>query len=478
MLFTTIPFTLFFVVFFCLYWFVFGKSLKLQNLLILTGSYIFYAWWDWRFLFLLVGFSLIIFLLGGYMSKTQSQRTKNMLMYTGTVIGLGLLLYFKYTNFFILSFMVAFAKLHVHLDIHTLDIILPIGISFYTFRALSYLFDIHKGKTEPTDDWVVFFSFVAFFPCLLSGPIDKSKTLIPQLERKREFTYEKGADAMRQILWGFFKKMVIADGLAGFTNDIYANYHTLSASTLLMGIFYFAIQLYADFSGYSDMAIGIARLLGFNVTKNFNFPFFAQNIADFWRRWHISLTTWLTDYVFTPLSITFRDYDTMGLIMAILVNFTLIGIWHGSNLTFVLFGFLHGCFYIPLILKGTLNKKNKLNPDKALPTFKELIAMLQTFILASFSFILFRSDNIRDAFGFFKRLFSKSLLSLPSSGRLFIPIVIILLVIEWIQRNKEHVLQIERIRYASVRWGIYLAIIIAIGFFFRADTKTFMYVKF
>lgn len=478
MLFNSIPFVVFFTVFFLLYWFVFNRNLKLQNLLVLTGSYVFYAWWDYRLLALLIAQSLLTYLLGVYMARARKQSIKNLLLYIGTCTGIGLLIYFKYTNFFISSFLTLFPKANVH----TIALLLPLGISFYTFRSLSYLFDIHKNKISPAANWVVFFSYIAFFPSLLSGPIDKAKTLIPQLETERTFSYPNAADAMRRILWGLFKKVAIADNLALVTNHIFDNYYHLPGSTLVLGAIYFSIQLYADFSGYSDMAIGFAQLLGFNITRNFNYPFFAQNIAEFWRKWHISLTAWLTEYVFTPLSIAFRDYDKAGLMMAILINFTLIGIWHGANWTFVLFGFMHGCFYIPLILKGTLNKKKKTAPDRMLPSLAEFGNMLSTFALVSFSFILFKSNTISQALGFISRIFSKSLIYYPAEGKLFfIPVIILLLMVEWLQRHKDHVLQIQNIRYWGVRWGIYLTLFIVILIFISAGNqinKGFIYVRF
>ena len=253
-----------------------------------------------------------------------------------------------------------------------------LGISFFTFRTLSYLLDIDKGKIKAEKNWVVFFAYVSFFPSILSGPIDRAKNLIPQLEKKRAFDYNQAIDGLRQILWGLFKKIVIADNCAPFVNQIFNNYQSYPSSSLLLGAFFYAIQIYADFSGYSDMAIGISRLMGFNITKNFDFPFFAQNIAEYWRKWHMSLTSWLTDYVFTPLSIAFRDYGKWGLTFAIIINFTIIGIWHGPNWTYVLFGFLHGCYFIPLILRGTMNKKNKIAKGKLFPSFRELINMLAT----------------------------------------------------------------------------------------------------
>ncbi|AMR34073.1 hypothetical protein A0256_22805 [Mucilaginibacter sp. PAMC 26640] len=478
MVFNSLPFVAFFVVFFFLYWFVVGNSLRLQNILILAGSYFFYAWWDWRFLSLLIIQSLINYLLGIRIAKAPDKQKKDLMMYLGSIISIGILIYFKYSNFFIESFLAVFPGLHIGL----LNLVLPLGISFYTFRTLSYLFDVHKNKIKPVTDWVVFFSYVAFFPSLLSGPIDKVKTLVPQLEKSRTFDYDTAVDALRQILWGLFKKIVIADQLAGICNNIYSNYHTLPGSTLLLGTFYFAIQLYTDFSGYSDMAIGIARLLGFSITKNFDFPFFAQSISQFWRKWHMSLTSWLTEYVFTPLSISFRDYETWGQVMAVMINFTVIGIWHGANWTFILFGILHGLYYIPAILRGTINKKFKTDTTKKLPTLPELANMLQTFTLVSFSFILFRSNSVTDAAQFFARIFTTSIRLYPVDAKPYLVApVLLFLVVEWFQRSKQHVLQIQNLKYGILRWGIYLMIFCTILIIIsNEDSKEagFMYVKF
>jgi alginate O-acetyltransferase complex protein AlgI len=476
MVFNSYTFVVFFTVFFILYWFVFSRNLKLQNLFILAGSYVFYGWWDWRFLSLLIGSSLLNYLLGFYIYKTNNQKTKNLLMYVGTFAGIGSLLYFKYTNFFITSFIAAFAKFNINLNIHTISIVLPLGISFYTFRTLTYIFDIHKGKMKPTSDWVVFFSFVAFFPCLLSGPIDKAKTLIPQLEKPRELEYNEAASAMRQILWGLFKKIVIADNLAQFTNEVFDHYQSHSGSTLLTAPFYYAIQIYADFSGYSDMAIGIARLLGFKVTKNFNFPFFTQNIAEYWRAWHISLTSWLTEYVFTPLSIAFRDYGKMGIIMAIIINFALIGMWHGASWSYVLFGLLHGCYYIPLIVKGTLNKKKKINPDKRLPSLAEFANMLKTFVLVSIAFILFRSA---DVIGYLSKICSRSLFTVPEIiSKIIIIVVIAFMAIEWLGRDQDFAIEkLGRKWPKFYRWAFYYFMAFFIFIFARSD-QTFIYFQF
>ncbi len=483
MLFISATFVLFFIVFFLLYWYVFNRNLKLQNLLILAGSYLFYAWWDWRFLFLLIGCSLLNYFLGIGIAKSNNEQHKRFLLWMGVLQGLGCLLFFKYYNFFIKSFISAVAAFNIKPDIHTLNIILPLGISFYTFKTLSYLLDIKSGKIKPTYDWVVFFSYIAFFPCVLSGPIDRPKTLIPQLEKKREFDYNQASDGMRQILWGLFKKIVIADNCASFADPIFAHYSTLPASSLLFGAFLFTIQVYADFSGYSDMAIGLSSLLGFKINLNFDSPFFAQNIADFWRRWHISLTSWLTDYIFTPLSIYFRDYGKAGLILAILLNFTLIGIWHGANWTFVLFGFINGLYFIPLILRGTINKKKKADKDGLLPSLSVFLNIAATFLLVMFTFVLFRADSVSQAFDYYRRLFSMSIFSSfevteKVNAITTLIAIFIMLAAEWLQRAKEHPLQIDFIKGFALRATIYFALIGYILSFSAIKNADFIYFKF
>lgn len=486
MIFNSISFASFFICFFILYWFVFKKNLQLQNLLVLAGSYFFYGWWNWRFLFLLAGSSLLNYYLGIVIPKTIDHKKRKWLLYTGLLQGLGLLVYFKYSNFFITSFVHAFSFFNVNIHVNTLQLILPLGISFYTFRMISYLLDVDKGKIEPCKDWVVFFSYVAFFPSLISGPIDKAKLLVPQLEKKRVFRKEQFYDGLRQFLWGLFKKTVVADNCAGVANDIFNNYQTLPASSLVIGAVFYMVQLYADFSGYSDMAIGIAKLLGFDITKNFNYPFFAQNIADYWRRWHISLTSWLTEYVFTPLSISFRDYGKAGLIMAIIINFVICGIWHGANWTFVLFGLIHGVYFIPLILRGTLFKKVKGTAPGMLPNFKEFGNMLATFALVVFAEISFRADSLSHAWGFYKHLFSLSLFSPPVLSDIMTTgtcsaFILIMLGAEWLQRKKDHALQFGpvlttfRLYYRTL---IVSLLVWAILIWSVTDNKSFIYFQF
>lgn len=483
MLFNSIPFAVFFVVFFALYWVVFKQSLKLQNLLLLAGSYFFYAWWDWRFLSLLAGSSILNYYLGIFIAKSTNERDRRLLLITGLLQGIGGLLFFKYYNFFITSFADAFSIFNIKLEVRTLQLILPLGISFYTFRTISYLLDIDKGKIKPTTDPVVFFSYVAFFPSLISGPIDRSKLLIPQLEKKRTFEYSQVTDGMRQVLWGLFKKIVVADNCAAITNQIFDNYVNLPASSLVLGAVFYSFQLYADFSGYSDMAIGFARMLGFNITKNFNFPFFAQNIAEYWRKWHISLTSWLTDYVFTPLSISFRDYGKAGLILAILLNFVVVGLWHGANWTFIWFGFLHGCYFVPLIIRGTMNKKKKIQPKNILPSFLEFRNILLTFILVTIANIIFRSDSMSYALNYFKHIFSVSVFSYPLftnriSALISLIFSCVLLLFEWLQRDKNHALEFSDSRPPKlIRWAIYYTIGIVI-IWYGGYQETFIYFQF
>jgi D-alanyl-lipoteichoic acid acyltransferase DltB (MBOAT superfamily) len=376
-----------------------------------------------------------------------------------------------------------FSKFGVTLTLNVANLILPLGISFFTFRTLGYLFDINRGKIEPAKDWITFFLFVAFFPSLISGPIDKAGMLIPQLEKKRVFSAAQAIDGLRQILWGLFKKTVIADNCSLITDPVFNNYHTLPASTLLISIFLYAIQIYADFSGYSDMAIGLAHLLGINITRNFDFPFFAQNIAEFWRKWHISLTTWLTEYVFTPLGIAFRNYGKLGLVFAIIINFTLIGLWHGANWTFVLFGFLHGCYYIPLIISGSFNKKKKLSKGRLFPSFNEFINIAVTFLLVMFTFVIFRSTTIGQAIDIYRSLFSRSIVSAPVFEaanvveHTFI-FILFLFVIEWTGKDGQYALENIGVKWpAAARWSFYYATILFV-FLFAGSGQQFIYFQF
>lgn len=483
MAFNSFHFAVFFFSFFMLYWLVFNRNLNTQNLWILIGSYVFYAWWDWHFLSVLILSSLVSYVLGIQIDKSKSEKKRRYLLILGLIQGFGTLLYFKYYNFFIPSLITLLA--HFNIQIHTLTLILPLGISFYTFRLMSYLLDIERGELKPTKNAIVFFSYVSFFPSLISGPIDRAKTLILQIEKKREFNYANAIDGVRQILWGFFKKKVIADNCYLIIDHItFDNYSSLSSSTLMLGAFLFTIYIYADFSGYSDMAIGIARLLGFNLVQNFNFPFFSQNIAEFWRKWHISLTTWMNDYVFTPLTFTFRSLKKWGVLLAILINFLLVGIWHGSNSTYLVYGLLHGCFFIPLIIRGTFNK-NKISKDRSLPTFREFINMAITFFLVMLSTVIFRSKSILKAFDYYKSLFSLSLFTLPKIPDISYKTILLthlfilfMFVIEWLAREEQHALAKFGLKWPkAARWAFYYLLIVMI-FLLGGDKQQFIYLQF
>lgn len=483
--FNSIEFLTFFLCFFFLYWLIFKNNLKLQNILLLVGSYFFYAWFDWRFLFFLIAISVFNFYLGIAIEKAHNLKKRRLLLYIGVFQGIGGLAVLKYFNFFIDSFNQAFQFFSINTNLQTINILVPLGVSFYTFRTVGYLLDIDKTKIKATTDLVVFLNYVSFFPSLLSGPIDRAKYFIPQLQKKRIFDYSHAIDGLRQILWGLFKKVVIADNCAIFVNQIFDDYQSLPGSTLLLGAFLNTIQIYADFSGYSDMAIGFSRLLGFNITKNFDFPFFAQNIAEFWRKWHISLTSWLTEYLFTPLSITFRNYGKLGLILSILINFTIIGIWHGANWTYILFGFLHGCFFIPLILRGTMNKKIKSSKYKLIPSFKEFVNMLLTFSLLMLTLIIFSSETITNAFNYFQGLFSTSLFSIPTipAGNLNTLIILmmclVMLLLEWLGREQEYAIAQLGVKwYKPMRWIMYYAIVLTIIYFQDSRGQQFIYFQF
>lgn len=482
MIFTSFPFFVFFIVVFVFYWFVFNKNLKLQNVFILASNYLFYSWWDWRFLSIIIISSLINYFVGLNIGKMDDERKRTILLWIGLIFGFIGLFYFKYYNFFVDSFIDFFSLFNIHLNIQTIKLILPLGISFYTFRTISYILDVYYEEIKPTNDIIVFFAYVSFFPTLISGPIDRASKFIPQLEKKREFNYNSATNGLRQIMLGLFKKVVIADNLASVTNVIFNDYQIQPGSVLLVGVFFYAIQLYADFSGYTDMAIGFGRLLGFDVAQNFRFPFFAQNIADFWRRWHISLTTWLTDYVFTPLSFSFRTYRKWGVILAIIITFLFIGLWHGANWTFVFYGLLHGLFFVPLIIKGTMNKTIKSN--KILPSFREFINIISTFSFVMFSFVLIRMETIGDTFNFYNKLFSKSLFSIPKLiaiqntnmliGLLFI---IVFMIIEWFNRNNSY--SFEKANNLKISSQIILTIIlVTLMFLFSGEQQDFIYFQF
>jgi len=393
-------------------------------------------------------------------------------------VGVELLGVFKYFNFFIDNFINVFSLIGIHLHARTLNIILPIGISFYTFKALSYTIDIYQKKLDPTKDVAAFFCFVGFFPQLLAGPIDRATTLLPQFYKQRTFEYDKAVDGMRQILWGFFKKIVIADNCATAVNTIFANYETMPASALVLGAVFFSFQIYADFSGYSDIAIGTARLFGFSSMRNFSVPYFSRDIAEFWRRWHISLTSWFRDYLYIPLG--GNRGSKYQVVRNTFIIFLVCGFWHGANWTFIFWGFINALYFLPLLLLGKNRKyMDTVAQGKILPSIKELFQMGITFILATLAWIFFRADSISQAFSYIGNIFSKSLIAAPhgSGARLILPLLVIMVIVEWLQREKAHGLEDLKMHFA-LRWAIYYAITLGIILFGVFGKNDFIYFQF
>ena len=441
MLFNSLDFAIFLPVVFLLYWFVAQRNLKFQNGLIVTASYMFYGWWDWRFLSLILFSTIIDYTIGQKLKNQEKEAKRKVLLWTSIIVNLGFLGFFKYYNFFLENFIDAFSLFGMGVNANSLNIILPVGISFYTFQTLSYTIDLYNRKLEPAKDFIAFSAFVCFFPQLVAGPIERATNLLPQFYKKRTFEYQKAVDGLRQILWGLFKKIVIADNCANYANEIFNNYGDYSGSTLLLGAVFFAFQIYGDFSGYSDIAIGTSRLFGFNLKQNFAFPYFSRDIAEFWRRWHISLSTWFRDYLYIPLGGSRGGITTK--IRNTFVIFIVSGFWHGANWTFVIWGALNALYFLPLLLLNK-NRKNTniVAEEELLPSIKEAFQMFITFFLTVFAWIFFRSPNVSDAMSYLNIIFSKTLF-MPSSIVDFDMFLLIgfFLLIEWLQRSKEHALQ-------------------------------------
>ena len=477
MLFTSIEFALFLPIVFLLYWFVFGKNLKLQNLFVVVASYVFYGWWDWRFLLLIAFTSACTYgsglLIEEYRDTPGKAKTVHVL---NIVVNLLILGVFKYYDFFVSSFADAF--LGGKTDGLLLKVILPVGISFYTFKALSYSIDVYRGKQEPTHDIVQLFAYVGFFPQLLAGPIERATNLLPQFAKPREFDYETGVDGMRQMLWGLFKKMVIADNCAVYVDRIFSGYQTQSGSTLLLAAIFFAFQIYGDFSGYSDMAVGVGKLFGFKTMRNFSMPYFSRDIAEFWRRWHISLTTWFRDYVYIPLGGS--RCSKAKIVRNTFVIFLLSGLWHGANWTYIAWGAFHALLFLPLILLGKNRKyKNTVADGRILPSLKEAGQMILTFLLATVGWIIFRADSIGQAWNYMRGICSSSLFSRPDASGVtgFSLAICVMILVEWFQRDKEHGLDLSGIKTGVIRYVAYLTVL-SMTFALGGHAVNFIYFQF
>lgn len=478
MLFNSLDFAIFLPVVFILYWFVFKNKLKLQNLLIVAASYLFYGWWDWRFLSLILFSTLVDYFIGIALSKSDHALKRKILLWTSISVNLGFLGFFKYYNFFLDNFVSAFSFFGKEINANSLDIILPVGISFYTFQTLSYSIDVYKRKLTPTSDFIAFSAFVSFFPQLVAGPIERATHLLPQFYTKRKFEVDKAVDGMRQILWGLFKKVVIADNCAEYANLIFNNSADHSGSTLVLGALFFTFQIYGDFSGYSDIAIGTSRLFGFDLMRNFNFPYFSRDIAEFWRRWHISLSTWFRDYLYIPLG-----GSRGGMWMKIrntFIIFIVSGFWHGANWTFIIWGFLNALYILPSIIFNTnRNNLDTVAMGKMIPSVKETFQILLTFTLTVFAWIFFRANNVEHALSYISTIFSSSLITLPEIRPLYIMlIVVIFVVVEWWGRENQFAIAgIENTFSKKIRWAIYYTIIILI-FYFSGTEQEFIYFQF
>jgi alginate O-acetyltransferase complex protein AlgI len=462
MLFNSFDFAVFLPIVFFLYWFVANKNLKLQNVLIVLASYVFYGWWDYRFLSLIVFSSLVDFSIGRAMGKTEDKSRRRLLLWCSIIVNLGFLGFFKYYNFFLENFKSAFSFFGHDFDGYTLNIILPVGISFYTFQTLSYTIDVYRKQLEPTNDITAFLAFVSFFPQLVAGPIERATNLLPQFYSKRTFGYKNAVNGTRQILWGLFKKVVIADQCAEYVNLIFDNSADYGGITLVLGAFLFAFQIYGDFSGYSDIAIGTSKLFGFDLMQNFAYPYFSRDIAEFWRRWHISLSTWFRDYLYIPLG-----GSRGGLWMKIrntFIIFLVSGFWHGANWTFIVWGGLNALYFLPLLLA----KKNRSNIDivaknSKLPNIRELGQIVVTFLLTILAWVFFRAENLGHAFSYLKDIFTKinaPLEYMPWSLFLFL---LFFLLIEWMGRREKFALERLGGNWNIVyRWGLYFFICLCI----------------
>lgn len=482
MLFNSIDFAVFLPLAFLLYWFVFHRSLRKQNLYLMVISYVFYGWWDWRFLSLIVLSTTVDYLVGLRISSCDETGRRKLLLALSMLTNLGILGFFKYFDFFLSNFRSAFTWMGAELSISSLEIVLPVGISFYTFQTMSYTIDVYRRKIDATNDPVAFAAFVSFFPQLVAGPIERASNLLPQFSSTRIFDRTAAVDGMRQILWGLFKKVVVADNCAVVANAVFNSSDDHSGSTLWLGAIMFAFQIYGDFSGYSDIAIGTSRLFGFNLMKNFSFPYFSRDIAEFWRRWHISLSTWFRDYLYIPLGGS--RGGKLSAIRNIFIIFIVSGFWHGANWTFIIWGALNAVYFLPLFILS----RNRVNLDVAggsgsLPSLREGAGMLVTFGMTTVAWVFFRAQDLNHAISYTGSMFSAGVLEpmtgpVRSNARIPIVAVVTLLLIEWLGRRDEHGLQKFATQWPRpLRWAVYYGLALAVLLFIGKEEE-FIYFQF
>jgi len=478
MLFTSIHFAVFLPVVFILYWFVFQKNLKAQNCLLLFASYYFYACWDWRFLFLLLFSTLLDYYTGQKIEKSQSSRFRKFWLWLSISSNLGFLGIFKYYNFFIESFTAAIAHLGIQSNPHFLTIVLPVGISFYTFHGLSYVIDIYKGRIASERNFIDYAVFVSFFPLLVAGPIERATHLLPQIKKERHFDYSKAMDGMRQILWGFFKKVVIANNCAIYVNEFFNSPGDYSGSTLLLGAVLFSFQIYGDFSGYTDIALGTARLFGIELLQNFAFPYFSRDIAEFWRRWHISLSSWFRDYVYIPLGGSKSSFWVQ--IRNIFIVFILSGFWHGANWTFIVWGILNAIYFLPLFIAGKNRNHLEIVGSQTKVTLSDILNILVTFGLTTLAWVFFRAESIPKAITYLSGIFSPSLFSNVSDYRSkdLILLIFFFMAIEWMGRKDNYAIQTIGLQWKRPLRTVFYYFLLFLVIWYSGSDQTFIYFQF
>ncbi|MGH2665083.1 MBOAT family O-acyltransferase [Flavobacterium sp.] len=479
MLFNSLEFAFFLPLVFFAYWVMNDRYWKCQNGLLLLVSYYFYACWDWRFLFLLIFSTVLDYFTGLKMHSAQNKKTKKFWFWLSIIINVGFLGIFKYYNFFASSFADLISVFGFEANLFTLQVVLPVGISFYTFHGLSYVIDIYNEKMEPEKNIIDYSLFVSYFPLLVAGPIERATHLLPQIKKRRFFNYKMAVDGLRQILWGLFKKVVIADNCAEYANLMFGSTNDYNGSSLFLGAILFAFQIYGDFSGYSDIALGTSKLFGIELLKNFNFPYFSRNIAEFWRRWHISLSTWFRDYLYIPLGGS--KGSLYSKIRNVMIIFIVSGFWHGANWTFIIWGLINAIFIIPsIVLKTNRNHLDIVAKNKVLPGFFELIQMGFTFLITTFAWIFFRADNVKHAFSYIGGICTSSLFEKPVKfPSLWLCLFLLFfIIIEWNGRQSDFAIQRVGFNWnRKFRMSFYMLLVLII-FLFSEKEQQFIYFQF
>jgi len=482
MLFNSLGYAIFLPIVFFVYWFVTNNKLVVQNVFLLSASYFFYACWDWRFLFLLMFSTLLDFVTGIKIAESEKRSKRLFWFWLSISINVGFLGLFKYYNFFATSFAAAVGHLGFQVNPWTLKVILPVGISFYTFHGLSYVIDIYKKRIPAERNFVDYALFVSFFPLLVAGPIERATHLLPQIKKPRTFQYDRAVDGLKQILWGLFKKIVIADTCARYVNLVFNNAGSFPGSAHVLAALFFALQIYCDFSGYSDIALGTARLLGIDLLRNFAFPYFSRDIAEFWRRWHISLSSWFRDYLYIPLGGS--KVGAWKKIRNVFIIFLVSGFWHGANWTFIFWGGLNALFILPsVIFKTNRNNIDIVAQGRLLPTAREFVSMFGTFCLTVFAWIFFRAASLGAAIRFIEGIFSRSLFSpVPRDTTLklsFIVPLALFVLIEWTGREQQYAIAGLGVRWPRVaRWAAFYTLFFYITYFMTGGSQTFIYFQF